>query len=207
MDSISHKLRKQLASTLPGEVAQFRMAPKNRRKLEEELPSMQLRQSAVMLLLYERQGQIYLPLIQRHSYEGAHSAQVSLPGGKFEAADETLERTAVRECYEEIGIEDIEVLGALSRLHIPISGFMVQPFVGITQISEPVFRAQEREVKEVLALSINQLLDEKIIERGMIDLENKMKIESPWYNIEGRKVWGATAMILSEFTEVYRSIL
>src|SRR4051812_11091669 len=93
----------------PGEEAQYRMAPRHRQRLEvETLKVEQFRPSAVLVLFCRNSsGTWYIPLIERMSYNGAHSAQISLPGGKREDADKTLQETALRECYEEIGIKEI----------------------------------------------------------------------------------------------------
>src|SRR5688572_30656803 len=108
------RLKQQLKEPLPGMDAQFEMAHVNRQKLKlEDLDPVKFRDSAVMVLLVERGNTIYIPLTERHTYNGAHSGQISVPGGKFDPADETFENTALRECYEEIGIKkNIEVLGA-----------------------------------------------------------------------------------------------
>lgn len=206
MENQINKLREILLKPLPGEDVQFRMAPEHRSRISQTSAT-SFRPSAVLILLcYDKQG-IFLPLIQRHAYQGAHSAQVSLPGGKFEEKDEILEVTALRECREEIGIEEVELLGRLSPLHIPVSGFLVQPFVGICRQPSPVFMPELREVAEILALRPEDLADNKITGSGLIELGPELTIQTPWYEVQGKKVWGATAMILSEFSELYCATL
>lgn len=201
-----NKLREILLNPLPGESAQYRMAPEHRSRLSQTEVT-NFRPSAVLLLLcYDEQG-LYLPLIQRNSYDGAHSAQVSLPGGKFEKGDGNLEATALRECREEIGIDQVEVLGRLSPLYIPVSGFLVHPFVGVCKQHSPIFVPQQREVQEILALRARDLNGTQLIKSGWIELGPSLKIKTPWYEVQGKKVWGATAMILSEFSEIYAATL
>lgn len=201
-----NKLREILLKPLPGESAQYRMAPEHRTRLSQTEVT-NFRPSAVLLLLcYDEQG-FFLPLIQRNSYDGVHSAQVSLPGGKFEKDDGNLEATALRECQEEIGVNQVEMLGRLSPLHIPVSGFLVQPFVGICKQRSPIFVPQPREVQEILTLRASDLNGTQLIKSGWIELGPSLKIKTPWYEVQGKKVWGATAMILSEFSELYAATL
>ncbi|MBE9518912.1 MAG: CoA pyrophosphatase, partial [Bacteroidetes bacterium] len=117
-----------LRHKLPGEKAQLRMAPTFRGNLTSVgLPI----EAAVLVLFYPSDGKTHLVFIKRNEYDGPHSAQVSFPGGAREANDLSLEETALRETREELGVDgQIEVLGALTPLHIPVSNFMVYPFVG-----------------------------------------------------------------------------
>lgn len=160
----------------------------------------------MVLLCIDQAGQWFIPLTKRRSYAGVHSAQVSLPGGKFDAGDVTLENTARRECEEEIGIKDLEVVGSLSSLAIPVSGFMMQPFVGICTVAAPDFSLQVREVDKLIQLPLEALKTGQIIRKGSIQMESGFLIESPWYELENEKIWGATAMVLSEFAEIIKSI-
>jgi 8-oxo-dGTP pyrophosphatase MutT (NUDIX family) len=195
-----------LRDKLPGEEAQYRMAPLHRQRLEiETLKVEQYRPSAVMILLCEdEKDKIFIPLTERMAYNGAHSGQISLPGGKADEKDTDLKQTAIRECFEEIGIKEIEVLGPLTKLFIPVSSFLVQPFIGICTIKNPPIKVQEREVKSLLKLYLDELTDENLIQKGSIDVFTNLKIEAPWFNVGGHKVWGATAMILSELKELLK---
>lgn len=201
-----NKLRENLLKPLPGEAVQYLMAPENRSRIKET-ERMNFRPSAVLILLCKDADGWYVPLIQRHSYDGAHSAQVSLPGGKADPTDKDLQATALRECSEEIGISDVEVLGSLSPLHIPVSGFMVQPFVGVCLREAPQFVPHVREVEEIFTFRPQALWKPESRQLGYLEIANNLKIKTPWYELGGKKVWGATAMILSEFSEVYRTTL
>ena len=193
---------------MPGQPAQRLMTPIRREhKGPEEKKAGEFRPSAVMILLCrDDEDSFYIPLIERMPYHGVHSSQISLPGGKFDKEDENLEHTATRECFEEIGVGDVEVIGQLTELHISVSGFLVQPFVGYCRTENPVIQTDEREVKSILKLKVEDLLDEGIIENGVIEVIDRYRITAPWFNIEGHRVWGATAMILSELKEVMKTI-
>jgi len=201
-----NKLREILLKPLPGESVQYRMAPEHRLRIQQVDTSL-YRACAVLILLCQDENGWFLPLIQRHHYRGAHSAQVSLPGGKLDPQDQDLQETALRECREEIGVSEVEVIGRLSPLPIPVSGFLVQPFVAVCLQRPVLFVPQEREVEEILTLRPESLAGTALIQSGYIELEPNLKIKSPWYEVSGKKVWGATAMILSEFSEVYKAIL
>ena len=198
----------ELQKALPGEDAQYRMAPLHRKNLvEEALKAGQYRPSAVMLLFcLNSNNEVFIPLIERMAYNGVHSAQISLPGGKFEQGDDNLQNTAIRECFEEIGIKDIEVIGQLTQLYIPVSNFLVQPFIGVCKIKDPVMVNQEREVKSILRLKIDTLLDSGTVKAGSIAMPGNLNIKAPYFELEDNKIWGATAMILSELKEILASI-
>lgn len=208
LEQLVNRLKKALSETLPGIDAQYLMAPLNRARMsQEQLNTQNYKPSAVMILFCENEkGELYIPLTERMTYNGAHSGQVSLPGGKYEIQDGDLMYTAIRECYEEIGIKEIEVIGKLTPLHIPVSSFLVHPYVGICKIKDPVMINQEREVKRLIKLPVTDLLDERIVKEGTMKVMETMNIKTPWFEVEELKVWGATAMILSELKQVLKLI-
>jgi hypothetical protein len=208
LEQLINKLKHRLQSPLPGQDAQYLMAPVNRERIALEILKVEnYRPSAVMILFCtDEQGEPFIPLIERMAYKGFHSAQISLPGGKFEAADSNLQQTATRECFEEIGIKDIEVLGSLTQLYIPVSGFLVQPFVGVCTVKNPAMISQQREVKTILKLGIDTLMQDSSVKSGSIETAEQLAIKTNYFEVESYKVWGATAMILSELKEVMRSI-
>lgn len=160
----------------------------------------------MILFCRDEQEDFFIPLIQRAAYEGVHSAQISLPGGKFEEGDGNLEQTAIRECFEEIGVNDVEVLGKLTQLYIPVSGFVVEPYVGFCKTLNPFMKNQEREVQQILKLRVNDLLNDRTIEKGTIEIQNNLVIKTNWFAINENRVWGATAMILSELKEIIKDV-
>jgi 8-oxo-dGTP pyrophosphatase MutT (NUDIX family) len=200
LEQILNKLKFKLAEGLPGAEAQYRMAPVGRKKIDD-LASQTLtyRSSAVLVLLcMNGAGEAFIPLIERMSYNGAHSGQVSLPGGKFEERDVNLETTALRECEEEVGIKGIELIGSLTELFIPVSQFKVQPFIGVYKLPNPTFTKQEREVKNLITLMLEDLKNDIIIKQGDVNLPNNTRMNVPYFEVGEHKVWGATAMILHE---------
>lgn len=204
MEQFINKLKAELQKPLPGIEAQYAMAPVTRPKYDiENLAPEEYRPSAVLILFcIDENDQMFIPLIERFEYIGAHSAQISLPGGKYEKEDGDLQNTALRECFEEIGLRDeVEVIGKLTRLFIPVSSFLVEPYVAFCKIKTPTFIPHEREVKNVLKLSVQKLLDENTIEEGTVQATN-YKIKTPYFLVEGNKVWGATAMILNELKTI-----
>jgi 8-oxo-dGTP pyrophosphatase MutT (NUDIX family) len=210
VEHIINKLEQKLKEGLPGEEAQYLMAPVTRAKYEQKaLDETSFKLSAVMILLCrDENNDWFIPLTERFAYDGVHSGQVSFPGGKFDASDVDLVTTAIRECEEEIGVkEGVQILGKLSRLYIPVSNFMVQPVVGYCSIKNVFMTKHVREVKHIVKLKLNDLLDERIVKTGSIPLQNGSKLKAPYFDIEGLKVWGATAMMLSEFKAVLKEIV
>lgn len=203
--SLHQQLTRRLAATLPGRAAQELMAPSVRNPQNLKHTSSP-RLSAVCLLLYQKDDEWYFPLIKRNEYNGKHSAQISLPGGKYEDIDGQLAITAIRETQEEIGVQIAEhqLLGTLSSLYIPVSNFEVHPFVAISE-SELHFIPDNAEVQYVIEFPLRQLLDKN--KQGLMDIISQGKeIKAPVYYLDKEYVWGATAMILSEFSEVLKGI-
>jgi 8-oxo-dGTP pyrophosphatase MutT (NUDIX family) len=165
------------------------------------------RKSAVLILLYQSRDTIRFPLIIRSVYDGVHSGQVALPGGSVDASDETMQATAIRETCEETGVlkENIRIIGELSELYIPPSNFLVRPFVAIHE-QKPKFVPHEREVARIVEMDAEKILDEKFIGEKKIKLSNGVSVITPCFEIDGLVIWGATAMILSEFKSVLYEI-
>lgn len=199
------ELKHKLSQGLPGENAQYRMAPKIRLSKNDYLSKdPEYRKSSVLILLYPVNGLPNLVLTERTKYPGTHSGQISFPGGKYEPGDLDLSHTALRETEEEIGVKGsgIDIIGSLTDLYIPPSRFLVFPYVGYTGIT-PVFRKEPKEVESILEVPLTTLSDSTIQKKKMIKLATGAKIETPYFDIMGKTVWGATAMILSEFLEIW----
>jgi len=208
LEQIINKIKQKLNADLPGENAQFLMAPLERRRMNvENFTGSDFKRSAVMLVLCrDENDNLFIPLTERFAYDGVHSGQVSFPGGKFDDGDLNYEHTAARECFEEIGIANIEIIGNLTELFIPVSKFLVHPVVGYCSEKNTELRKNPREVKAVLKLFLNDLMNENIVKSGLVKTRNEQKIQAPYFEVEGLKVWGATAMILSEFKTVLKTI-
>jgi len=184
---------------LPGKKSQYKMAPSDR---EIRVTIKETRKSAVLVLLSEKQNEIYMTFIKRQEYNGAHSGQIAFPGGKFEKIDIDIKETAQREVEEEIGIsrDKYEIIGNLSNLFIPVSAFDVHPFIAYAK-ENLNYKIQEYEVKEVFELKLNDFLNPNNIKTEIVNKDG-LDITIPYYFIEGKKIWGATAMIISELVYV-----
>jgi len=205
MPDFIERLRNRLVGNLPGEEAQFRMASAARPRMgEASLASVQQRQSAVLLYLFPQQGDWRTVLMKRTDCGGTHSGQVSIPGGQLEPGENHMQ-AALREFEEETGISvsSSQLLGKLSELFIPPSNFLVRPFIAHAT-ARPRFEPDPGEVEELIELSISDLMSDLTVKRGTVRLSGGAWAETPYFEVEGHMVWGATAMILSEFKEVLR---
>lgn len=193
--------------SVPGESSHFIMAPElrvkelNAIKIEEKNP----RNAAVLMLFYPKKSVTHIALILRPVYEGVHSGQIALPGGKVETYDQTYLDTALRETHEEIGVDpgQVEVIKTLTKVYIPPSNFWVHPFLGLSQ-KLPDFIIQEEEVDKVIEVPLKALLDEKNLVSRKLNTSYAQNIEVPSFMLNGYTVWGATAMMLSELKMIMK---
>ena len=192
-------LRIALQHPLPGLAAQLRLAPAYRVESLRLTPPDDARPAGVLVLFYPHKGEWYFPLMKRVEDGLVHSGQISLPGGSQEAG-ETLHETALREACEEVGAacSGVEVIGELSPIYIPPSNFLVTPTVGYTP-TRPDFHCDPREVAELIEVPLAVLFDPTVVKHEPWPLRG-MTVEVPFYQIGSHKVWGATAMILSELS-------
>lgn len=199
-------LEKRLAEPLPGSAAHERMKPKlpNGSPIDFKHPQPP-RQGAVLILLNKAEDGTRFPLIQRPDYEGVHSGQIALPGGKWEASDVDLFATALRETEEEIGVAQsmIKVIGSLSSFYVAASNFQVLPVVGMLEAT-PTFVPDEKEVVEVINPKVYDLIDGSTKKERDLIVRGGVKLRSPYFDLENKTVWGATAMMLSEFEAVLK---
>lgn len=194
---------------LPGEAAQMKMATRNRMPLSQALKeSHEFRQSAVALVLFGPVDNPQFIVLQRNVYDGAHSGQMGLPGGKVDKEDSDLLATARRECFEEIGLDlqDCMFVGEISPVFIPVSNFRVAVF--LFYIGElPQLVPDPREVNSLYFPRLVDLLDPSVKRFTTIPLTDKLKIKNvPYYHLEDKIVWGATALMLSEVEEMLLQI-
>lgn len=204
-----NSLYHSLGDTLPGEEAHLKMAPYKRDNAKTILKSdIEPRIASVLLLLHAHEQSINFTLIKRPNYEGTHGGQISFPGGKLEQ-NETVKEAAIRETEEEIGIpkHEINILGELTQVYIPPSNFLISPFVGFIDTT-PNYFPDEREVEQVLDISLNALLDDENVKTKKIPMnkygKKKFFINAPYFELNNQTVWGATALVLSEFKEIVR---
>ncbi len=192
-------IRAALQKPPPGLAAQLRLAPEYRVESLRASPPADARAAGVLILLYPFNGAWHFPLMQRVEDGLVHGGQISLPGGSQEAG-ESLRETALREACEEIGAAcaGVEVLGQLSAIYIPPSNFLVTPTVGCVT-ERPDFHCDPREAAALIEVPLSTLFDQDAVKREAWVLRG-VTVEVPFYQIGPHKVWGATAMILSEFS-------
>lgn len=197
-------IKRALQPPLPGEGAQSLMAPSVRFTGNCVVDRNQARYSSVLILIYPTHHHILVPFIQRPEYPGIHGGQVSLPGGKCEPEDQSFWETALRETREELGIDttDIEFLGELSQIYIPNSNYIVAPQVGFLP-ARPVFHPNPYEVAEVFEVSVKDFFQPLKIKRFEKRV-NGQPLTAPYFDVNGKQIWGATAMMLSELIEAFK---
>ncbi|MBI3141297.1 MAG: CoA pyrophosphatase [Bacteroidetes bacterium] len=204
-DEVIDRLGQRLGrGDLPGRDAQLLMGHSQRnREYAQLFGTKPHRLGAVLVLLYPLEGRAYFPLLLRHQYPGVHSGQVGLPGGSHDPGDPSLEATALRETWEEIGVmpQDVQILGPLTDLYIPPSNFHVHPYVGFMEW-RPAMVKDDREVAKLLETPLAHLLQQGNGNRQRVRLAQGMNAETPCYLLENEIVWGATAMILCELREM-----
>ncbi len=168
------------------------------------------KKAAVLLCLIHFSSKLfYIPFIERAEKEGPHSKQISLPGGKYdEIKDESLMHTAKREANEEISLplNGLHILGELTPLYIPVSNFLVHPYVGFLEYY-PELKPHPGEVKEILLLPLEEFLNENNKKKQLITIKHQnmmIPLYVPTFTIQNKIIWGATAMILNEFLYIYK---
>jgi len=194
------KIRHKLSQTLPGRIAQLKMAPALRQHYKGAPDDATV--ACVLVLLFPKNDNWHFTLIQRVSHKkDRHSGQISFPGGRLEEDDKSLLAGALREAEEEVGVarDEINVLGKLTQLYIPVSNFLVHPFVGFLE-KMPEFVPQPSEVDSILEIPVAELnKKENKKTRDISGGKNIILKNVPYFDFEGKVVWGATAMMLSEF--------
>jgi 8-oxo-dGTP pyrophosphatase MutT (NUDIX family) len=206
-DAYIEQLSERLVKPLPGKEAQYRMASVRRlSELDRYVTPEHIKVACVLNLLHHSEGAWRTVLIRRtENPHDRHSGQVSFPGGRNEPSDNTLAQTALRETEEEIGVpaSAIRILGQMTELYIPVSNFMVYPFVGVLE-GAARFSLQQGEVEAVMTPTLEYLSRPEAQKSTDLTLKEGVTIrEVPYFDVEGRIVWGATAMILSEFLALH----
>lgn len=163
--------------------------------------------AAVNILLYLKDNEWHFPLIVRSINENdRHSGQISLPGGKKEPEDPDFSFTAKRETSEEMGIDMhyVRIIREMSPIYIPPSNFYVHSFISYTK-KNPQFFLQETEAVELIEFPIASLLSLPD-QPKMLALPSTKGYEVPVIDFNGYIIWGATAMILSEFSNLLKNV-
>ena len=158
--------------------------------------------AAVLVPLYEREGEYWVLFTKRTQKVEHHKGQISFPGGARAEGDRELVDTALRETFEEIGVrpEDVEILGELDRMGTFTSNFLITPFVGI--IPYPYeFTIARDEIEELVEVPMSALLDEKNYREEHQVYEGRTYVAS-FFEYKGKVIWGATARILKQFLDL-----
>jgi 8-oxo-dGTP pyrophosphatase MutT (NUDIX family) len=197
-------LENKLRGMLPGLQAQLKMTPHPRpgQRSYEEVGDSCIN-AGVLLLLYPWRDKLHLILTKRTERLSHHQAQISLPGGRQETG-ESITQTALREAREELGIhpESVRVIGKLTPLYIPPSNYCIYPVVSSVP-ARPDFSPSPKEVAEIIEVPLGHLLNVKNRIEEVWNIRGK-NVSVPFYSFREHKIWGATAMVLSEFLELVR---
>lgn len=200
----SQSLKMKLEQPLPGNIAHQAALPPDRKASDiKALEGRETKKAAVLILIENNENEAEVVFILRSTYKGAHSGQISFPGGKRENSDANYLETALRETEEEIGIKraDLEIMGALSPIYIPPSNFLVYPYVAISH-KVLAKKAEEKEVAGIYNIDLERLFAKDTLQETDIDHSSGQVFKVPAFNIKGLKIWGATAMILAELKHV-----
>lgn len=195
-----------LNQDLGGYESHKKMAPLPHRLKEK--PHASAKRAAVLILCYNHNATTNIALIKRTSSpHDPHSGQIALPGGRHDVSDHNLMYTAIRETKEEIGIslDQNNIIGPLSELFIPVSQNIVSPFIGFLS-SKPSFVLEAQEVESIIDLPIHKLLNDDIRQKKIIDTSYATNFEVPGFQYGIHWIWGATAMILEEFSDLLKKI-
>ena len=205
INKIAEQIKERLKKSLPGNEAHLTTRIKT--KSEVTFPNTQetARPAAVLILLFPFEDEIQFFLTKRTEDVEHHKGQISLPGGIREN-NESLNETALRETKEEVGIDSTKIIisGSLTPFFIPVTGYIVHPFIGWCK-EKPSTKIHDVEVNQLFSVSITELMDEKILQTEQWNIRGYDAIV-PYYNFGKCKVWGATAAILSEFKSILEDI-
>jgi len=192
---------------LPGKPAQDILKPYLRIYKSMDAPQLpNAKEGAVMSLIYPINNIPHILFIERPVYAGVHSGQIAFPGGKIEKNDNSILDAALRETKEEIGVnrEQIEVIGPLSQVYVLASNFIVYPFVGILQ-EKPIIIPDKLEVANTLEVPMYKFFEQGIIKEKVMKSAMGINLNAPYYDIGGKILWGATAMMVSELCAVIKN--
>src|ERR1035437_521756 len=205
MNDIINRLKIEILKGLPGTDIQWQMASSDRFvKNFPRLPGKNARIAAVLILLYPQNGSIHTVFMQRPDYNGVHGGQISFPGGKKEPEDENVIQTALRETYEETGVDpsNVNIIGTLTPLFIPVSNMIVTPVIGWTN-EKPEFNHQSEEVLFLIEADLKKFLDPSIVKLKPFEIRGEL-VEVKYFDYKGNTICGATAMILHELLIIIR---
>jgi len=205
MNDFATNLKNEIRKGLPGTDIQWQMASSDRLlKKFPRSPGKDAQIAAVLTLLYPHNGSIYTVFMQRPDYNGVHGGQISFPGGKKEPEDENVIKTALRETYEETGVDPtaVNIIGTLTPLFIPVSNMIVTPVVGWANV-KPIFKHKPEEVLFLIDADLRRLLDLSIVKIKPFEIRGEI-LDIKYFDYETNTIWGATAMMLYELLSIIR---
>jgi 8-oxo-dGTP pyrophosphatase MutT (NUDIX family) len=205
-NQFKNKIATLKVQKLGGLNVQFELAPSLRLKYDAaKIKASSPRKAAVLVLLYpdEKENTTFI-LIERASYKGTHSAQISFPGGKSDKTDCNLQETALREAFEEVGVvvNSTGIIRELTAVYIPPSNFLATPYMAFVD-KKPSF-ISNYEVANTIEVLVEDLLNESSLTSVNLTTSYMENTDVPCFKLNGYIVWGATAMILSEIKELLK---
>lgn len=206
MHKLAEIINEEILKGLPGTEVQWQMASSDRMINNfYGIPGPDTKVAAVLILLFPVSGSLHTVFMQRPDYKGVHGGQISFPGGKKESDDSDIIQTALRETFEETGVdpEEISVLNTLTPLFIPVSNTMVTPVIGWMN-KKPVFSHHPREVVFLFEAEIKRFLDPSITKTKSMNIHGT-ETSIKYFDYNGNIIWGATAMILNELLTILKS--
>jgi 8-oxo-dGTP pyrophosphatase MutT (NUDIX family) len=166
-------------------------------------PDITRRQAAVLLPLFQSATDYHLVFTKRTDTLKHHKGQISFPGGSFEPVDGNLLTTALRESYEEVGIQPdhVKILGRLDDLATFSTNFTISPFVGLIPYPYP-FRPNPVEVAMVFDVPVSVLADPSVGCSYVRARDDGATIVDYEFHIDGHVIWGATARLVRHLLAV-----
>lgn len=192
---------------LPGKPGQDKLKPYLKINKNIDAPRLlKPKLGAVMALIYPVNNTPHILFIERPVYNGVHSGQIAFPGGKIESTDATFLQAAYRETHEEVGISSqyISVAGPLTEVYVLASNFLVYPYVGLLH-KAPKVTLQKKEVAGILEVPLYKFFEPEIIKEKPIKNALGITLMAPYYDIRGKVLWGATAMMVSELCTIIKN--
>lgn len=161
------------------------------------------RHAAVLVSIFDQDGEPYLAFIRRSTTLRSHSGEIAFPGGGVEPDDRSRVMTAIREAWEEIGLDPtrVEVLGLLNPVFTVVSNYLITPVVAYLPRGLGSLTLQASEVTEVILASVRGLADPTIAHTERWT-RNGVARTVYFYDYGPHRIWGATARILHSLLEV-----
>jgi len=199
------QLKIAINKDLPGEESHQKMRVIYDQSIELPFSKINSTQAAVLILLYLADNEIYFFLTKRTDELKHHKGQISLPGGTQEGNEKLID-TALRETQEEIGINktSISIIGTITPLFVPVTGFMIYPFIGYS-LNKLDPKPDPVEVAKIFSVNISDLLNKENRTTEQRNIRG-YDVQVPYFKLNDYQVWGATSMILSEFRDLIKSI-